>query len=68
MTAYRFTRTTARGLPHDTQHRDLPDDNAAIAWMGRERVGEDEELQAYRAGETEPFARREFAEDAQVLA
>ncbi len=51
----------------DMERRILPDDTAAVAWMGRELIGERQELRAFRDGETVPFAQRRFAEDAEVL-
>jgi hypothetical protein len=51
----------------DVQQRDLPDDEAALGWMGQELLVGDHELYAFRAGETEPFARRLFGEHAEEI-
>lgn len=48
------------------EQRNLPDDAAAIEWMGREVIDRTQVLLAYREGETEPFARREFGGEVEV--
>lgn len=67
MTTYQFTRCTRNGSHLDGQVRNLPDDDAAVTWMVREFLNQDEHLKAYRQGEAEPFARRDFGEDVEVL-
>lgn len=64
---YHFQRQSIVGKVLDVQHRDLPDDAAAIAWMGNEVTAQLEELLGFRDGETAPFARREFSQDVEVL-
>jgi hypothetical protein len=67
VTAYVFHLVSAAGAVEDVQERNLPDDRAAIDWMGGEIVGHSQELRAYRSGETTPFALRAFGEDVRVV-
>ena len=40
--------------------RGLPDDTAALEWMGRESLTPGDALYAFRDGDEQPFARRTF--------
>jgi hypothetical protein len=51
----------------DTFERDLPDDFAAIEWMGAEALGRGDILKAFRGNGSHPFARREFAGNVEVI-
>jgi hypothetical protein len=47
--------------------RDLPDDTAALEWMGRESLAPDDVLFGFRDGDEQPFARRTFQSLPEVL-
>jgi hypothetical protein len=57
---YRFEIHRAAGLPDENHERDLPDDDAALDWMGGEALLGGERIHAYRGEETTRFASREF--------
>ncbi|MGX6604834.1 hypothetical protein ACWKSP_22300 [Micromonosporaceae bacterium Da 78-11] len=63
---YRF-EVHRSNADHECFHRDLPDDDAAINWMGCEIMSAGDRMTAYRSGEAAPFARREFAGDVAVF-
>ncbi len=46
--------------------RDLPDEEAALEWMGNESLQPGDVLKAFRGGESEPFARRASGETVEV--
>lgn len=47
--------------------RDLPNDFDAFGWIGNEFLQSGDRLEAFRNGSAEPFARREFGADVEVL-
>lgn len=66
MSGYRFDITRA-DTSHDVHDRELPDDFAAVEWMGNEAMLPGDTMEAFRGDEPEPFARREFASDVAVF-
>lgn len=63
---YRFE--IVRSGPYaDSFKRDLPDDLAAVEWMGNESLASGDRLEAFRDGSGKPFARREFGTDVEVF-
>ncbi len=69
MTTYTFRRVRidTPTAVYDTVERNLPDDTAAVEWMGCEVIGAGQELRGFRSGESAPFARREFGHLVEVL-
>lgn len=63
---YRFVIFRS-STPNDVLHRDLPDDEAAFEWMGREALLPGDRMEAYRDGYTLPFARRVHGGDVEVV-
>jgi hypothetical protein len=63
---YRFDITRADSS-HEVIERDLPDDFAAVEWMGNECMLHGDSMLGFRGDEPQPFARREFAGDVAVF-
>lgn len=64
---YHFERSAAGGPMIEHSRRELPDDFAAVEWLGSEFLTEGQRLEAFRDGSVEPFARREFGGDVEVF-
>jgi hypothetical protein len=65
---YHFEFSAADGTAVEHSRRELPDDFAAVEWMGNEFLNPGQRLKAFRDGSVDPFARREFGGEVEVFA
>lgn len=64
---YHFEHSTHLGTVIEHSRRELPDDFAAVEWMGNEFLQSGDRLEAFRDGNAKPFARRGFGNDVEIV-
>jgi hypothetical protein len=67
MLIYHFECSTADSPTIEHSCRQLPDDFAAVEWLGNESLSAGQRLEAFRDGGVEPFARREFGGEVEAF-